>query len=134
MNSRARQSLESTETTRHGDERTAHLSREALWRRAAERLDEASSSQPNSLSGMVASLAYDAPSEPPFSTLCELSAGGTAMVYLAVDQRAGVAQVVAVKHYLPRLMQRRDFAARFVLEMSLARAVDHPFVCRVLDY
>ena len=31
-------------------------------------------------------------------------------------------------------MQRRDFAARFVLEMSLARAVDHPCVCRVLDY
>src|SRR6188768_1124514 len=106
MNSRARQSLESAETTRYEDERTARLSREALWRRAAERLEEASSSQPSSLSGMVAALAYDAPSEPPFTTLCELSAGGTSMVYLAVDQRANVAQVVALKHYLPRLMQR----------------------------
>ena len=66
MNSRARQSLESAETTRHEDERTAHLSREALWRRAAERLEEASSSPPSSLSGMVAALAYDAPSEQPF--------------------------------------------------------------------
>ena len=134
MNRRAQRDLELEEMTQPDADSTGRLSREAIWRLASESLEEASASQPSSLSGMVAEVVSDARPERPFATVCELASGSTATVYLAVDQRADVAQIVAVKHYLPRLMQRRDFAARFVLEMSLARAVNHPFVCKVLDY
>jgi len=67
--------------------------------------------------------------------VCELAAGRTATVYLAIDHRAeGVEKFVAVKRYLPEVTQRADFAELFIHEMRVARAVEHPYLCKVLDY
>jgi serine/threonine protein kinase len=134
MNSRARPSLEQSPASSPDGQHTTHISSETISRLKAECIEETSAPQPSSLSGMATSAAYELQLEP-FTTVCELASGTTAMVYLAVDQRLdAVEKIVAVKHYQPRLMQQRDFAERFIEEMSVARAVDHPAVCKVLDF
>jgi len=135
MNSHSRQSLRLAPAIRSEDEPTAHLLSGAIARLLRESSDDLGTALPSSLSGLVAPVLYDAQQEGPFTTVCELASSSRQTVYLAVDHRPGALEkLVAVKRYVPRFLQRREFAARFVYEMSVARAVNHPSVSKLLDY
>jgi len=132
MNSRARHNP----APKNGpdSEHTAHISQETISRLKAECAPEPASPLPSSLSGLAAPV-IGTQLEEPFAMVCELASGSTATVYLAVDHRAeGVEKFVAVKRYRPEVTQRADFADLFIHEMRLARVVDHPNLCKVLDY
>ena len=132
MNSRARHNP----APKNGpdSEHTAHISQETISRLKAECAPEPASPLPSSLSGLAAPV-IGTQLEEPFAMVCELASGSTATVYLAVDHRAeGVEKFVAVKRYRPEVTQRADFADLFIHEMRLARVVDHPSLCKVLDY
>ena len=124
MSTRARQTLSASQHDAGLEESTTHISPETVSRLKAECIDEPSAlrhiiGDPNDNFGMV----------------CELAAGTTATVYLAVDRRPDAGQkFVAVKRFLPELTRDKLFAEQFVQDMRLASSLDHPFVCKVRDF
>ncbi len=70
-----------------------------------------------------------------FGLVCEIASGGMATVYLGVDRAPGSGdEFVAVKRIHPHLAQDTPFAEMFIDEARLAAAVQHPAVCKVLDF
>ncbi len=65
----------------------------------------------------------------------ELASGGMATVHLARYESAfGLQRIVALKRIHPHLAGERRFVEMFFDEARLAARIDHPFVCRVLDF
>ncbi len=62
----------------------------------------------------------------------EIATGGMATVYLAM--REGEREPIALKRVHPHLASQRAFVEMFLDEARLTSRVDHPNVCRVLDY
>ncbi len=70
-----------------------------------------------------------------FGLVCEIASGGMATVYLGVDRSPkSNDEIVAVKRIHPHLAQDTPFAEMFIDEARLAAAVDHPSVCKVIDF
>jgi len=134
MNSRAPQPTEDTRSPHSDPESTAHLSENKISKLLAECLEEVRALHPGTFSGLSTPLVQDPEADGPFTTVCKLASGNTAIVYLAVDHRPGAERVVAVKHYRPAFTDGRDFPAQFARTLSLPRGVDHPSVCKLLDY
>ncbi|MCW5854100.1 MAG: protein kinase, partial [Anaerolineae bacterium] len=61
----------------------------------------------------------------------QVGAGGTAVVYRALDRRLG--RPVAIKVLRPHLAQDPSYLERFVQEAQRAAQVSHPNVATVLD-
>ena len=61
----------------------------------------------------------------------QVGAGGTAVVYRALDRRLG--RTVAIKVLRPHLAQDPSYLERFVQEAQRAAQVSHPNVATVLD-
>ena len=68
--------------------------------------------------------------------LCfEVAAGGMATVYLALYEGAlGFEKVVALKKIHKHLLRERQFVDMFFDEARIAAHIDHPFVCKVVDF
>lgn len=68
--------------------------------------------------------------------LCfEVAAGGMATVYLALYEGAlGFEKVVALKKIHKHLARERQFVDMFFDEARIAAHIDHPFVCKVVDF
>jgi serine/threonine-protein kinase len=67
--------------------------------------------------------------------LCyEVASGGMATVYLARDDTDPSERVLAVKRIHPHLSKRRDFVEMFLDEARLSSRLDHPNICRVVDF
>jgi serine/threonine-protein kinase len=65
----------------------------------------------------------------------EVATGGMATVHLAIpDGARGPDDVVALKRVHPHLATQRSFIEMFLDEARIASRLDHPNVCRVLDY
>jgi len=70
-----------------------------------------------------------------FRLVREIACGGMATVYLAYKaQHAGVRQIAAVKVIHPHLARDADFVDMFLDEARIVSYVNHPNVCRVLDF
>lgn len=70
-----------------------------------------------------------------FRIVRELAAGGMATVYLGYKvQQAGVRQLAALKVIHPHLAGDQEFVDMFLDEARIASHVNHPNVCRVLDF
>ncbi|MFN7933381.1 MAG: protein kinase [Bryobacteraceae bacterium] len=67
-----------------------------------------------------------------FRVVRMLGAGGMGEVYQAEDVQLG--QMVAIKTVRPEFAREANAAARFRREISLARQVTHPGICRVYDF
>jgi len=135
MNSRARQSLADHRSPHFQPENTANLSESKISKLLAECLEEVKALHPGTFAGLSTPLTQDPEADGPFTTVCKLASGNTAIVYLAVDHRPGAAErVVAVKHYRSAFTEGRDFPAQFTRTLSVPRAVDHPCVCKLFDY
>jgi serine/threonine protein kinase len=68
--------------------------------------------------------------------LCfEVASGGMATVYLALYQGPmGFEKVVALKTIHKHLAKEQQFLDMFFDEARIAAHIDHPFVCRVIDF
>lgn len=68
--------------------------------------------------------------------LCfEVASGGMATVYLALYEGAfGFEKVVALKKIHKHLARERQFVDMFFDEARIAAHIDHPFVCKVVDF
>jgi len=68
--------------------------------------------------------------------LCfEVASGGMATVYLALYQGPmGFEKVVALKTIHKHLAKEQQFLEMFFDEARIAAHIDHPFVCRVIDF
>jgi serine/threonine-protein kinase len=68
--------------------------------------------------------------------LCfEVASGGMATVYLALYHgMLGFERVVAVKTIHRHLAKERQFVDMFLDEARIAAHIDHPFVCKVVDF
>ncbi len=68
--------------------------------------------------------------------LCfEVASGGMATVYLALYQGPmGFEKVVALKTIHTHLAKEQQFLDMFFDEARIAAHIDHPFVCRVIDF
>jgi serine/threonine-protein kinase len=68
--------------------------------------------------------------------LCfEVASGGMATVYLALySGTLGFERVVAVKTIHPHLAKEKHFIEMFLDEARIAAHIDHPFVCKVVDF
>ncbi len=68
--------------------------------------------------------------------LCfEVASGGMATVYLALYQGLmGFEKVVALKTIHKHLAKEQQFVDMFFDEARIAAHIDHPFVCRVIDF
>jgi serine/threonine-protein kinase len=65
----------------------------------------------------------------------EIACGGMATVYLAHRvQHAGIGQAAAIKVIHPHLARDRDFVDMFLDEARIVSCINHPNVCRVLDF
>jgi serine/threonine protein kinase len=70
-----------------------------------------------------------------FRVVCELASGGMATVFLARKEGpARVSKHAAIKVVHPHLIAERDFIHMFLDEARIAALLDHPNVCRVLDF
>ncbi len=70
-----------------------------------------------------------------FRLIREIASGGMATVYLGYKaQQAGVRQLAAVKVIHPHLAGQQDFVDMFLDEARIASHINHPNVCRVLDF
>lgn len=70
-----------------------------------------------------------------YRLMLEIATGGMAAVYLAVpDGARGPDDVVALKRIHPHLASQRAFVEMFLDEALIASRLDHPNVCRVLDF
>jgi serine/threonine protein kinase len=70
-----------------------------------------------------------------FRVVCELASGGMATVFLARKEGpARVSKHAAIKVVHPHLIAERDFIHMFLDEARIAACLDHPNVCRVLDF
>ena len=67
-----------------------------------------------------------------YRVVYEIATGGMATVYLAVP--AGAQEAVALKRVHPHLASQRSFVEMFLDEARITSRIDHPNVCRVLDY
>jgi serine/threonine protein kinase len=135
MNSRAPQTSEDGRSLDSNSDSMAQFSENKISKLLAECLEEARCLHPGSLAARAVPLTRDLEVEGPFTTVCKLASGGTATVYLAVDHRADAAErLVVVKQYSPAFTHSHDFSAQFTRELSLARTVNHPSVCRLFDY
>lgn len=67
-----------------------------------------------------------------YRVVYEIATGGMATVYLAVP--AGAQKAVALKRVHPHLASQRSFVEMFLDEARITSRIDHPNVCRVLDY
>ncbi|MBS1830362.1 MAG: protein kinase, partial [Acidobacteria bacterium] len=67
-----------------------------------------------------------------FQVVKMLGSGGMGEVYQAEDKQLG--QMVAIKTIRPEIAGEANAAARFRREISLARQVTHPGICRVYDF
>ena len=133
MNHRARQSTSDNRPLR--SENTAHLSESNISKLLSESLEEAQGLRWGNFSAAAVPLTGDPETDGPFTTVCKLASGSTSTTYLAVDQRADAAErLVVVKHYLRACTQGQDFSAQFTRELGLARAVNQPSICKLLDY
>lgn len=68
--------------------------------------------------------------------LCfEVASGGMATVYMALYQGpVGFEKVVALKTIHKHLAKEQQFVDMFFDEARIAAHIDHPFVCRVIDF
>jgi serine/threonine-protein kinase len=65
----------------------------------------------------------------------QIASGGMATVYLAHRaQHARIGQAAAVKVIHPHLARDTDFVEMFLDEARIASCINHPNVCRVLDF
>jgi tRNA A-37 threonylcarbamoyl transferase component Bud32 len=70
-----------------------------------------------------------------YSICLEIASGGMATVYLAVPEDApSIDRAIALKRVHPHLATQRSFVEMFLDEARIASRIDHPNVCRVLDY
>lgn len=70
-----------------------------------------------------------------FRLIREIGCGGMATVYLGYKlKHAGVRQLAAVKVIHPHLARDADFVDMFLDEARIVSHIDHPNVCRVLDF
>ncbi len=70
-----------------------------------------------------------------FRLIREIACGGMATVYLAhKTQQAGIQQLAAVKVIHPHLARDKDFVDMFLDEARIVSCINHPNVCRVLDF
>ena len=67
-----------------------------------------------------------------YRVVYEIATGGMATVYLAVPD--GGRDAVALKRVHPHLASQRAFVEMFLDEARITSRIDHPNVCRVLDY
>ncbi len=67
-----------------------------------------------------------------FRVIRMVGSGGMGEVYQAEDMRLG--EMVAIKTIRAEIAANADGAARFRREISLARQVTHPGICRVYDF
>ena len=101
----------------------------------SESLEEARGLHRANFCAAAVPLTRDPETDGPFTTVCKLASGSSSTIYLAVDRRADAAErLVVVKHYLRAFTQGPDFAAQFSRALSPARALNHPSVCKLLDY
>jgi eukaryotic-like serine/threonine-protein kinase len=67
--------------------------------------------------------------------LCfEIATGGMATVYLAVVEGSRPGMCVALKRVHPHLASQRAFVEMFLDEARIASRIDHPNVCRMIDF
>ncbi len=65
----------------------------------------------------------------------QIASGGMATVHLALQQGAeGFHRVVALKQIHPHLARHREFCQMFIDEARIAARINHPSVCRILDF
>ena len=70
-----------------------------------------------------------------FRLLREIACGGMATVYMAHRSGpAGFGQAAAVKVIHPHLARDREFVEMFLDEARIVSCINHPNVCRVLDF
>jgi serine/threonine protein kinase len=70
-----------------------------------------------------------------FRLLREIACGGMATVYMAHKSGpAGFGQAAAVKVIHPHLARDREFVEMFLDEARIVSCINHPNVCRVLDF
>ena len=70
-----------------------------------------------------------------FRVVCEIASGGMATVFLGRKEGpARVSKHAAVKVVHPHLAYEREFVDMFLDEARIAACVNHPNVCRVLDF
>lgn len=67
-----------------------------------------------------------------YSLIKRLGAGGMGVVYLAEDTRLG--RMVALKFLAPSLGADPTAKQRFLAEARAAAALDHPNICRILEF
>lgn len=135
MNHRARPTPADTDPRRPNADSTAQLPESKISQLLAECLEEAKDLYPGSFSEPAVPLTRDLGADGPFTMVCKLATGSSAIVYLAVDQREICAErLVAVKQYLPAITQGQEFSARFTRQLSVASMVNHRSVCKLIDY
>jgi eukaryotic-like serine/threonine-protein kinase len=65
----------------------------------------------------------------------QIASGGMASVHVALQLGAeGFHRVVALKRIHPHLAQQREFCEMFIDEARIAARINHPNVCRILDF
>ncbi len=143
MTSHARRSSRALASQRLPSEATALISSDAVKRLKAACANDAESERAQVQTKRGRELGDRKPvlepvNDEPFSVVCELASGSTGSVYLAVDRRgvrsADADRFVAVKRFSADVARHADFAPMFVDAMQLASSVDHPYVCKLLDF
>ncbi len=89
----------------------------------------------------VETLELDAPEALPretlggFSLVHRMATGGMATVYLGHRRGpTGATQVAALKVMLPRFVDDAEYVEMFFDEARLTSSINHPYVCKVLEY
>jgi serine/threonine-protein kinase len=79
--------------------------------------------------------AYEGRTFGPYRIARAIASGGMATVFLARRTGPGrFAQTAALKVIHPHLAQEREFVDMFLEEARIASSINHPNVCRVLDF
>ncbi|MGC4087130.1 MAG: serine/threonine-protein kinase [Polyangiaceae bacterium] len=70
-----------------------------------------------------------------YELIGQIASGGMASVHLALQKGGGdFGRHVAIKQVHPHLSHNRNFCEMFVDEARIAARINHPNVCRVLDF